>query len=101
MKKMDSIRTKGRFMEGLGELKASVQQFFVPFKKFPYTEFYGFSPQHHFLHEKVCADPAIISQSFEITPDCDVSLNGTTYNINEDVTYWINVTAGDLSYAAA
>ena len=101
MKKFDSIRSKGTFVEVLGKLKASVQQFFVPFKNFPYTEFYGFSPQHHFLHGKVCADPAIINQSFEITPDCDLSLNGTTYNINEDVTYWINITAGHVSYAAA
>ena len=30
-----------------------------------------------------------------------MSLNGTTYNINEDVTYWINNTACHVSYAAA
>ena len=101
IKKLCSIRTKGGFVEVLGKLNTSVQQFFVPFKKFPYTECYGFSPKHHFLHGRVCADPEMINQSFEITPDCDVSLNGTTYNINEDVTYWINITADHVTYAAA
>ena len=30
-----------------------------------------------------------------------MSLNGTTYSINEDVTYWINVTTDHVTYAAA
>ena len=63
-------------------------------------QLYGFSPHHHFLHGRVCADPEMINQSFEITSGCDVSLNGT-YRINKDVTYWINITVGHVSYAAA
>ena len=101
LKKIDCIQTDERFRNVLGELGKLLQQFFVPFKKFPETQLYGFSPQRHFLHGRVCADPEIINQSFEITSGCDVSLNDTTYRINEDVTYWINITADHVSYAAA
>ena len=78
----------------------SVCLFLVLFKKIPYTQLYGFSPKQHFLHGKVCADPEMINHSFEITSDCSVSLNGTPYRINEDVTYWINITADYVTYAA-
>ena len=59
----------------------------------------GFPQKQHFLHGKVCADPEMINHSFEITSDCSVSLNGTPYRINEDVTYWINITADYVTYA--
>ena len=71
----------------------------VPYKIFPYTELYGFSPQHHFLHNRVCADPEIIDKSFEITHDCNS--NVTIYNSTKDVTYWINITNGMIAYTAA
>ena len=100
LKNIDCIQTDGRFREVLGELGKLLQQFFVPFKKFPEIQLYGFSPHYHFLHGRVCADPEMINQSFEITSGCDVSLNGT-YRINKDVTYWINITVGHVSYAAA
>ena len=100
MKKIDSTQTNGRFREVLGELEKLLQQFFVPFKKFPYTEFYGFSLNHHFLHGRVCTDPEMINESIGITSDCDVSLDGTTCNTNEDVIYWIKLTAGHVTYAA-
>ena len=73
----------------------------VPYKICPYTELYGFSPKHHFLYNRVCADPEIITQDFEVTEDCNISVNGTIYNINEDAIYWVNITQGQITHAAA
>ena len=75
--------------------------FLVPFQKIPYTQLYGFSPQYHFSHSRVCANPKIINQSFTITSDCNVNISGTILSINKDVTYWINVAGGNVAYAAA
>ena len=71
----------------------------VPYKVFPYTKLYGFSPQRHFLHNRVCADPKIIDKSFEVTRDCNS--NVTIYNITKDVTYWINITNGMITFTSA
>ena len=71
----------------------------VPYKVIPYTELYGFSPKHHFLRNRTCANPEIIYQSFVITPDCNS--NGTIYNITKDVTYWINITNGLILHTTA
>lgn len=79
----------------------SISFIIVPYNLLPFTRFYGFSLHHHFLHGRVCADPELISQSFGITSDCNVSLNSATYNINENFTYWMNVTANHVIYAAA
>ena len=73
----------------------------VPYKICPYTELYGFSPKHHFLYNRVCADPEIITQDFEVTEDCNISVNDTIYNINEDAIYWVNITQGQITHAAA
>ena len=70
----------------------------VPYKVLPYTELYGFSPKHHFLRNRTCADPEIIYQT-KITLDCN--FNGTIYNITKDATYWINITNGMIVYTAA
>ena len=75
--------------------------FLVPFQKIPYTQLYGCSPQYHFSHGRVCAKPKLINQSFAITLDCNVNINGTILSINKDVTYWINVNGGNVAYAAA
>ena len=79
----------------------SISFIIVPHKLLPSTRFYGFSLHHHFLHGRVCAYPELISQSFGITSDCNVSLNSAIYNINENFTYWMNVTASHVIYAAA
>ena len=67
--------------------------------KLHYTCGNNISPKHHFLHGRVCRSRN--NESLEITSDCNVSLNGTIHSINEDVTYWISVTAGHVSYTAA
>ena len=44
-----------------------------------------FSLKHHFLNNKVCSHPETLSQKFEVTKDCNVSVNNTIYNITDDI----------------
>lgn len=45
--------------------------------------------------------PEIITQDFEVTKDCNISVNNTIYDINEDAIYWVNITQGQITHAAA
>ena len=92
--------THGNFVEVLG-LSNQLSYFFrVPYKEFPYTQLYGFSPQQHLLHNRVCADPQIINQSFRIIHNCNNNSSSTMYNITNDATFWINANHGRISPAA-
>ena len=73
----------------------------VPYTKCPYTQLYGFSPKHHFLYNRVCANPEIITQDFEVTKDCNISVNNTIYDINQHAIYWVNITKGQITHPAA
>ena len=55
------FKTYGKFVEVLGLSRQSNYFFIVPGKEFRYTQLYGFSPWHHLLHNRVCADPEIIN----------------------------------------
>ena len=90
-----------QFKDFLLSSRESNDMILVPHKQLPFTELYGFSPKHHFSHGRVCADPEIINQTFKLTPDCNISVNNIAYNINKDVTYWINVTNGHINHVAA
>ena len=79
----------------------SIYLILVPYQICPYSELYGFSPKHYFLYNRVCADPEMITQKFEITKDCNINVNSTVYKITEDVVYWITITEGNISHAAA
>ena len=93
-------QTMSKLLGSLGSNR-SIHLILVPYKICPYTELYGFSPKHHFLYNRVCADPEIFTQDFEVTEDCNISVNSTTYNINEDAIYWVNITEGQITHAAA
>lgn len=97
----DVFTVHKRFKDFLLNSRESNDMILVPYKRLPFTELYGFSPKHHFSHDRVCADPEIINQNFKVTPDCNISVNNTTHNINKDVTYWINVTNGHINHVAA
>ena len=90
-----------QFKDFLRNSKKSKNVILVPYKQLPFTELYGFSPKHHFLNNRVCADLAIITQNFVTTPDCNVTFNNNTYSIKKDVIYWINVTYGHIIHFAA
>ena len=90
-----------QFKDFLRNSKKSKNMILVPYKRLPFTELYGYSPKHHFLDNRVCADLEIITQNFATTPDCNVTFNNNTYNIKKDVTYWINVTYGNIIHFAA
>ena len=75
--------------------------YIVPYSTIPYTQFYRFSLRNHFPHDRVCADVESIDSSFQITSDCNINSNGTTYNITEDATYWVNITRGYIYYGAS
>ena len=79
----------------------SIYLILVPYQICPYSELYGFSPKHYFLYNRVCADPEMITQKFEVTKDCNINVNNTIYKITEDVVYWITITEGKISRAAA
>ena len=89
------------FPQLAGNLSESTDLVLVPYTRYPYTEMYGFSPKHHFSHNRVCIDPVLISQNFEVTPNCSISINNTTYNINKNVTYWIDISSGHINHTAA
>ena len=97
----DVFTVHKRFKDFLLNSRESNDMILVPYKRLPFTELYAFSPKHHFSHDRVCADPEIINQNFKVTPDCNISVNNTTHNINKDVTYWINVTNGHINHVAA
>ena len=90
-----------QFKDFLRNSKKSKNVILVPYKQLPFTELYGFSPKHHFLNNRVCADLATITQNFVTTPDCNVTFNNNTYSIKKDVIYWINVTYGHIIHFAA
>ena len=90
-----------RFLEFQGKSNESKDWILVPYKTIPYTELYGFSLKHHFLHNKVCSHPETLSQKFEVTKDCNVNINNTIYNITDDITYWINISHGRITHTAA
>ena len=79
----------------------SINLMLVPYQIYPYSGLYGFSSKHYFLYNRVCADPELITQKFEVTKDCNINANGTIYKITEDVVYWITITEGKISLAAA
>ena len=89
------------FPELVGNLSESTDLVLIPYKRYPYTEMYSFSPKHHFSHDRVCVDPKLISQNFQVTPNCSISVNNTIYNINNNVTYWINISSGHINHTAA
>ena len=89
------------FPQLAGNLSESTELVLVPYTRYPYTEMYGFSPKHHFSHNRVCIDPVLISQNFEVIPNCSISINNTTYNINNNVTYWIDISSGHINHTAA
>ena len=51
------------------------------------------------LHNRVCADPQILNQSFGITLDCSINSSGTIYNIIKDVTS-LDVIRGSINPVA-
>ena len=51
------------------------------------------------LHNRVCADPQILNQSFGITLDCSINSSGTIYNITKDVTS-LDVIRGSINPVA-
>ena len=99
----ESILKYQKMSKLLGSLgnNSSTHLILVPYKVCPYTELYGFSPKHHFLRNRVCANPEIITQNFEVTEDCNISVNNTIYDINEDAIYWVNITRDNTAHAAA
>ena len=97
----DSFLMYQTFPQLVGNLSESTDLVLVPHRRYPYTELYGFSPKHHFSHNRVCVDPILISQNFEVTPNCNISVNNTIYNINNNVTYWINISSGHINHTAA
>ena len=90
-----------QFKDFLHNSKKSKSMILVPYKRLPFAELYGYSPKHHFLSNRVCADVEIITQNFATTPDCNITFNNNTYSIKKDVTYWINVTYGHIIHFAA
>ena len=93
--------THGKFVEVLG-LSSQFNYFLiVPYEELPFTQLYGFFPQQHFLHSRVCADPQIINQRFRIIHDCNTNSTSTIYNLTKDATFWINVNNGRVSPAEA
>ena len=58
------------------------------------------SAQQHLLHNRVCADPQMIIQSFRIIHDCNVNSSSTIYNLIKDKMFWINVSHGHISPVA-
>ena len=75
--------------------------YLVPYSTIPYTQLYRFSLKNHFLQDRVCADVELVDSSFQVTSDCNINSNGTTYNITEDATYWINISHGYKYYGAS
>ena len=51
------------------------------------------------LHNRVCADPQILNQSFGITLDCTINSRGTIYNITKDIIS-LDVTRGSINPVA-
>ena len=82
----------------LGELYQSIDLIIVPYKILSYTELYGLSQN---TNNRVCADPKIINENFEVNQDCNINSNGTIYNVTVNVMYWINVTKGHIRNVAA
>ena len=93
--------THGKFVEVLGLSSQSNYFFIVPYEELPYTQLYGFSPQQHLLHSRVCADPQIINQRFRIIHNCNTNSTSTIYNLTKDAKFWTNVNHGRISPAAA
>ena len=93
--------THGNFVEVLGLSNQFSYFFRVRYKEFPYTQLYGFSPQQHLLHNRVCADPQMINQSFRIIHDCNVNSTSTIYNLTRYAIFWIYANHGRISPAAA
>ena len=90
-----------RFLEFQSKSNESIDWILVPYNIIPYTELYGFSLKHNFLHNKVCSHPEALSQKFEVTKDCNVNVTNTIYNITEDIIYWINISHGQITHNAA
>ena len=89
--------TDGNFVKVLG-LSSQYNYFFiVPYKEFPFTQLSRFFHQQHFLHNRVCADPHMINQSFKIIHDCSTNSTSTIYNLTKEATFWINVSHGRVS----
>ena len=91
----------GEFVEVLGLSSQSNYFLMVPYEEFPFIQLYGFSPQQHLLHNKICADSQMINQSFRIIHDCNTNSSGTIYNLTKDATFWIKVNHGRVTPVAA
>ena len=91
--------THGKFVDVLSSSSQSNYFLTVPYKKSIYTQLNGFSAQHHVLHNRVCADPQILNQSFGITLDCSINFSGTIYDITKDITS-LDVTRGSINPVA-
>ena len=91
--------THGKFVDVLSLSSQSNYLLTVPYKKSIYTQLNGFSSQHHVLHNRVCADPQILNQSFGITLDCSINFSGTIYDITKDITS-LDVTRGSINPVA-
>ena len=66
-----------------------------------FTKLYGFSLERHFKNNRVCADPEILENSFEFTPNCNIKFDGKCYRILENLTYWMKITKTEIKYGAA
>ena len=68
-------------------------------KQLPYSLLYGFSPERYFENQRVCADFKNLSNNFQITSECGIEVGGTVYE--KDVTFWIKINNGQISYNGA
>ena len=68
-------------------------------KQLPYSSLYGFSPERYFENQRVCADLKNLSNNFQITSECSIEVEGTVYQ--KDVTFWIKISNGQISYNGA
>ena len=67
----------------------------------PFTKLYGFSLERHFRNHRVCADPQILEDNFQLLPNCNIKFDGKFYRILENLTYWMKITKTEIKYGAA
>ena len=71
----------------------------ILFKQLPYSSLYGFSPERYFENQRVCANFKNLSNNFQITSECSIKVGATVYE--KDVTFWIKINNGQVSYNGA